>query len=49
MRIACFPLVIKAQKASGDLAKYMPEIQVLQEKITRARKAGDKEAGDFIK
>lgn len=44
VRIACFPLVIKAQKASGDLAKYMPEIQVLQEKITRARKAGDKEA-----
>ncbi|XP_043466173.1 mitochondrial inner membrane protein OXA1L-like [Leptopilina heterotoma] len=44
VRLACFPLVIKAQKATAELSKYLPEILNIQDKITRARKAGDKEA-----
>lgn len=43
-RGACFPLIIKAQKNMSKMSEYMPEVQALQEKITRARKARDLEA-----
>ncbi|XP_051157923.1 mitochondrial inner membrane protein OXA1L-like [Leptopilina boulardi] len=41
VRLVCFPLIIKAQKKSAQMMEYMPEVRELQNKLSRARQAGD--------
>ncbi|XP_063232812.1 mitochondrial inner membrane protein OXA1L [Bacillus rossius redtenbacheri] len=41
VRMALFPLVIKAQRNAAKMNNYMPQLQVLQMKMTEARETGN--------
>ncbi|CAL4114082.1 unnamed protein product [Meganyctiphanes norvegica] len=41
IRCLLFPLVIKAQKNGAKMANHMPQMQILQMKITEARNSGN--------
>ena len=47
VRVAMFPLVIKAQRNAAKMTNNMPQLQVLQQKMTEARQSGNALEGSF--
>jgi YidC/Oxa1 family membrane protein insertase len=43
-----FPLVIKAQRNAAKMTNNMPQLQVLQQKLTDARQAGNAMEGILL-
>ena len=41
IRLLMFPLVLKAQRNAAKMANVMPEMAMLQSKMTEARQSGD--------
>ena len=47
VRVAMFPLVIKAQRNAAKMTNNMPQLQVLQQKVTEARQSGNALEGNY--
>jgi YidC/Oxa1 family membrane protein insertase len=47
VRVAMFPLVIKAQRNAAKMTNNMPQLQVLQQKMTEARQSGNALEGSY--
>ena len=47
VRVAMFPLVIKAQQNAAKMTNNMPQLQVLQQKMTEARQSGNALEGSY--
>ena len=47
VRVAMFPLVIKAQRNAAKMTNNMPQLQVLQQKMTEARQSGNALEGNY--
>lgn len=41
LRLVLFPLVLRSQRNAAKMSRVMPQMQVLQEKMTEARQRGD--------
>lgn len=48
VRTLMFPLVIKAQRNAAKMTNNMPQLQVLQQKMTDARQAGNAMEGILL-
>jgi len=49
VRILVFPLVIKSQRNAAKMRNHMPEMQVIQLKMTEARQTGDALMGKSLR